>query len=644
MSLNFPSSPALDTLYTLGTRTWKFNGEGWEVVPPQGELGYTGSKGDIGLDPWTVVSSNYTASNKNRLIADGTAGSFDITLPETPSAGDYIQITDGANFNLYPITILRNGNTIEGFSENVLLDLPGSTFEFIYDGATWHITSTSGPQGFTGSAGAGADGSQGDTGFTGSQGYDGSQGFTGSQGTNGFDGSQGFTGSQGAGFTGSQGELGYTGSMGFTGSQGVQGGMSSVQEINTQTGTTYSFVTSDAGKLISFDNNSPITVTVPSDSTLTFSIGQRIDVVQVGAGSVFFEAAAGVTLQYSGSNYLAADNQSATFIKVAANEWLFIGPGSTGYTGSQGELGYTGSIGYTGSQGVPGGMSSIQSINTQTGTTYSFVTSDAGKLVTFDNNSPITVTIPSDTTLPFSVGQRIDLTQVGLGSVFFEVEAGVVLQYSGSNYLAADNQSATLIKIAGNEWLFIGPNVGYTGSIGYTGSQGFTGSQGDIGYTGSQGITGYTGSYGDLGPRGFTGSQGVGFTGSASTVAGFTGSRGDSGFTGSVGTTSLERHFNYPGNVAVSVGTARWYLQQTTIVQRIKAQITTAPVGSNMTINIKKNDTTLQVISITDGTNSTLLNTNISMADGDYLTVDIVTVGASTPGADLVISFLYVRV
>jgi hypothetical protein len=119
----------------------------------QGDIGYTGSKGDIGLEPWKVVNSDYTASNRDRLIADGSGGSFNITLPLTPVVGDYIQITDGADFNLYPITILRNGNTIEDLSENVLLDLPASTFEFIYDGLTWHITSTTGPQGFTGSQG-----------------------------------------------------------------------------------------------------------------------------------------------------------------------------------------------------------------------------------------------------------------------------------------------------------------------------------------------------------------------------------------------------------------------------------------------------------------------------------------------------------
>jgi hypothetical protein len=30
--LNFPSTPALGDQYTIGTRTWAFNGAGWERI------------------------------------------------------------------------------------------------------------------------------------------------------------------------------------------------------------------------------------------------------------------------------------------------------------------------------------------------------------------------------------------------------------------------------------------------------------------------------------------------------------------------------------------------------------------------------------------------------------------------------------
>jgi hypothetical protein len=123
-------------------------------------VGYTGSRGPSGsaTNPWHVVTEDYTAVDGDRIIASTIYGSFNLTLPANPTAGQYIQITDGYNLTLYPVTVLRNGSTIEGYSDNVSLDLTGSTFEFIYSGSTWQITSTTGPKGnigYTGSMGAG---------------------------------------------------------------------------------------------------------------------------------------------------------------------------------------------------------------------------------------------------------------------------------------------------------------------------------------------------------------------------------------------------------------------------------------------------------------------------------------------------------
>lgn len=49
MPLNFPVGPAVDDLYTFGSRTWKWNGNGWESVTttygPTGPTGPTGPSG-----------------------------------------------------------------------------------------------------------------------------------------------------------------------------------------------------------------------------------------------------------------------------------------------------------------------------------------------------------------------------------------------------------------------------------------------------------------------------------------------------------------------------------------------------------------------------------------------------------------------
>jgi hypothetical protein len=134
-------------------------------VGSRGDTGYTGSTGFTGsagqgLDPWTKISANYSASTGNRLIADTSGGSFTVTLPLNPAVGDYIQITDAGDFFLTPLIIDPNGEDIEGAPDNISVDIPGITIELIYDGVQWQITSTTGPQGepgYTGSAGIGLD-------------------------------------------------------------------------------------------------------------------------------------------------------------------------------------------------------------------------------------------------------------------------------------------------------------------------------------------------------------------------------------------------------------------------------------------------------------------------------------------------------
>ena len=84
-------------------------------------------------------TSNYTANVGEYIIADTTAGSFTVTLPASPTTGDFVQIVDGASWETYNLTIARNGSTIEGNAEDVTLDIGGVKVEFIYDSTTWEL-------------------------------------------------------------------------------------------------------------------------------------------------------------------------------------------------------------------------------------------------------------------------------------------------------------------------------------------------------------------------------------------------------------------------------------------------------------------------------------------------------------------------
>lgn len=84
-------------------------------------------------------TSNYTANVGDYIITDTTSGPFTITLPASPSTGDFVAIADGADWTTNNLIVARNGSTIEGLSDNVALDITGIQVDFVYDSTTWEI-------------------------------------------------------------------------------------------------------------------------------------------------------------------------------------------------------------------------------------------------------------------------------------------------------------------------------------------------------------------------------------------------------------------------------------------------------------------------------------------------------------------------
>jgi len=95
--------------------------------------------------------------------------------------------------------------------------------------------------------------------------------------------------------------------------------------LNAQTGTTYTAVLADDGKLVTCDNASAITFTIPTNASVAFGIGTQINVMQLGAGQVTI-AGAGVTLRSQGSK-LKTNGQYAviTCVKIATDTWVIVG-------------------------------------------------------------------------------------------------------------------------------------------------------------------------------------------------------------------------------------------------------------------------------------------------------------------------------
>lgn len=73
------------------------------------------------------------------------------------------------------------------------------------------------------------------------------------------------------------------------------------------------------------------------------------------------------------------------------------------------------------------------SFNAQTGTTYTLVASDLGKLVTLSNAGSITLTVPPSV---FVEGNIINIQQIGVGQVTLAQGAGVTITSTGATAAA----------------------------------------------------------------------------------------------------------------------------------------------------------------------------------------------------------------
>lgn len=111
------------------------------------------------------------------------------------------------------------------------------------------------------------------------------------------------------------------------GNADFDGQVTSHTSINTQTGTAYTLVLADDGKIIEMNNASANEVNIPANASVAFPIGTRIDVVQLGAGTTSIDPEAGVTLN-GGTATLAMTGtqyEAVTLYKRATDEWVVIG-------------------------------------------------------------------------------------------------------------------------------------------------------------------------------------------------------------------------------------------------------------------------------------------------------------------------------
>lgn len=106
-----------------------------------------------------------------------------------------------------------------------------------------------------------------------------------------------------------------------------QAGFRSVQNAATTASSNYTIQLTDLGKLVELNEASACTLTIPTNASVAFAVGDRIDVLQVGAGQVTITPVSGtVTINgYDGGLKLNGQWAAATLIKRATNTWVAVG-------------------------------------------------------------------------------------------------------------------------------------------------------------------------------------------------------------------------------------------------------------------------------------------------------------------------------
>jgi hypothetical protein len=269
------------------------NGTTWtSAVPAPGGIEYE------------VKTANYTAADKEGILADTSGGAFTVTLPATPATGAQVIVADPTgDWDTNNLTIDRNGKTISGVAQDLVCDISGASVQLVYDGTTWAVYAQVGGNGGTVVT---------------------------------LTGTQTLTNKTLTAPTLTTPVLGTPTSGALTnctadGTDAV--GFRNIPQNSKS--ADYTLVLADSGKHIlhpSADTTTR-TFTIPANSSVAYPIGTALTFINQDSAGVVTIAITTDTMRLSpagttGSRTLAA-NGSATCIKLTATEWIISGSGLT---------------------------------------------------------------------------------------------------------------------------------------------------------------------------------------------------------------------------------------------------------------------------------------------------------------------------
>jgi hypothetical protein len=209
---------------------------------------------------------------------------------------------------------------------------------------------------------------------------------------------------------------------------------------NAQTGTTYTILTGDRAKWVTYSNAAAVAVTLPQANSTTFGAGWYSWHQNLGAGLVTITP---TTSTLGGG----------TSITLRTGEWAFIDSDNTNYAAiTSGQIIGAPSARELGSRGIPQ--------NAQPND-YTMVLADAGGHLFHDSATPHTYTIPANASVAYPIGTAITIVNnTGGGNLTLAITTDTLRRGdgtagTGSRTIAA-NSVATIIKTKSTEWFISG--------------------------------------------------------------------------------------------------------------------------------------------------------------------------------------------
>jgi hypothetical protein len=223
--------------------------------------------------------------------------------------------------------------------------------------------------------------------------------------------------------------------------------------VNAQTGTTYTVVDGDCGKVVRLNNASSVAVTLPQANGSTFVSGWTADFQNIGAGTVTITPTTSTI--NGGSNLVLTTNQGAHCYSDGTNYTCVLGVGAAAGSGTVTSITPGSGTASTITATAPGTaitstgtIYAAQLVNAQTGTTYAIADGDRAKLVTASNAAAQAYSIAqAGASSAFQSGWFVDIHNISTNAAGIVTVTPTTSTINGaSTLLIYPGQSARIVS------------------------------------------------------------------------------------------------------------------------------------------------------------------------------------------------------